>query len=57
MTFKDAIRLAGREYLQRVLDEARGKVEVAATMAGMTRQALYKVARKHGLDAKQRKRT
>ena len=56
MTFKESQRAAGREYLQRVLEEARGKVEVAAILAGMTRQALYKVARKHGLDAKQRKR-
>ena len=54
MTYKEAVRAAGREYLERVLTEARGKVEAAAVMAGMTRQALYKVAEKHGLNAKQR---
>lgn len=54
MTFKETLLEAGRAYLQRVLEESRGKVEVAALLSGMTRQAFYKVAEKHGITAKHR---
>ena len=49
MTFKDAIRLAGREYLQRVLQEKRGNVTKAAMEAEVSRQGFYKLMRRFGL--------
>lgn len=54
MTYREALREAGRAYLERVLTEARGKVEVAAMLAGMNRTAFYRAAGKHGIKASQR---
>lgn len=49
MTLKEALRAAGKQYLERLMAESRGKMEAAAMEAGMTRQALYKAAPKYGV--------
>lgn len=49
MTLKEAIRAAGKDYLERLMVECRGKMEVAAMEAGISRQALYKLAPRYGV--------
>ena len=49
MTFKESQRAAGREYLQRVLEEKGGNVTKAALEAEVSRQGFYKLARRYGV--------
>lgn len=49
MTLKEALREAGRAYLEKLMSECRGKMEVAAMEAGISRKWLYKVAPKYGI--------
>ena len=54
MTFKESQRAAGREYLQRVISQHRGKTTAAALEAGVSRQTLYKFAAKYGVPLQSR---
>lgn len=48
---EEAMELAEREYLLRLLREYRGNVSQAARQAGLSRQGLHKLLSKHGLKA------
>lgn len=51
LTFRgEALTLADREYLSGLLAANSGNVSRAAAAAGVSRQGLYKLLRKHGLD-------
>ena len=38
-----------KEYIRGLLDSCRGNITKAAEKAGLSRQALYKLIRKHGI--------
>lgn len=41
-----------RRHIERILGEEQGRVELAARRLGITRSALYKKLRKHGIDSR-----
>jgi DNA-binding NtrC family response regulator len=49
VTYREAMDTANREYLTRVLAEARGKVEAAAILAGVHRATMYKLIARYGV--------
>jgi DNA-binding NtrC family response regulator len=52
-THADALGDAEREYLASLLSKNSGNVAQSARDAGLSRQGLHKLLKKHGLDAKQ----
>jgi DNA-binding NtrC family response regulator len=52
-THADALGDAEREYLASLLNKNSGNVAQSAREAGLSRQGLHKLLKKHGLDAKE----
>ena len=55
MTYKEAIRSAGRAYLYRILSESRGNVTDAAKIAGVNRVTMYALLERHGVAVETRR--
>lgn len=54
MTYREAMRSAGRVYLFKVLEETRCDVTAAARIAGVHLATLYKLMAKCGLEVDRR---
>ena len=54
-TYREAVdrarELAGRAYLDQLLRRHQGNISAAATEAGVERETLHRLVRRHGLDA------
>lgn len=57
MTLDEALEAAAREYLTKLLTETRGKMTLAAEIAGRDRAHFYRVLRDHGIDPDYFRRT
>lgn len=54
--YYEYMRRVKREYLLRLLEECRGKVEVAADLAKVSRSHLYKLLDSANIDRKRKPR-
>jgi DNA-binding protein Fis len=54
VTFKDALREAGREYLVRVLEQKRGNITKAAMEAGVHRATFHNYLAKYGVSVEKK---
>lgn len=55
VTFREAMSSAARAYLFRVLSDTGGNMAKAAQRAGVHRQSMYNLLKKHGLKVQHRK--
>lgn len=49
VTWREAMKAAGRSYLMRLLEETRGDVTAAARIAGVHRATLYNLMARFGV--------
>lgn len=49
MTLKEALRIAGKAYLEGVIAQKRGNISKAAMEAGISRPTMYKVMARFGV--------